>query len=137
MSTIKTFRRSGLGMVISGILLTLVLQGCQTPFINVEVNAKSGKCAPGYEGSGDEGIKIDGTTGCAYIPHSGSATNFWFQDTVDNGTTGHWIQANENLTCSAGSQKCRLHNRQNCPGGKKCISTYTLNGDCACMCGKT
>ena len=108
-----TFMRRSWGILIFGLFLMLLLQGCQKPLLNVEVKTAMGKCIPG-EGKGN-GLGL-----CFGTPWSGSADNFWNIDTQQ------LISPGSGLTCSAqGSQKCLN------PGGM-CVHAQGL-GQCEHM----
>jgi hypothetical protein len=101
----STCMRMKWGMVISGMFLVFMLQGCTTPFISVEV--KVGECASG---------EPPGPGGCAP------------QTAVAGGSY-------PGVTCTPGTQPClNPGSTQGCRGGKKCTNVELGAGNCVCQC---
>ncbi len=100
------WRKMKWGMVISGIFLVLMLQGCTTPLISVEV--KVGECAPGQG--------PPGPGGCAT------------QTAVAGGSY-------PGVNCNVGTKPClNPGSTAGCRGGKKCTNVEMGAGNCTCQC---
>ena len=106
MRPFSKFMRMKWGMVVSGMFLVFILQGCTTPLFNVEVIV--GECAPG-----------DGTH-----PPGGCATQ-----------TAQAGGSYPGVTCTPGTQPClNPGTTQGCRGGKKCTNVEMGAGNCVCQC---
>lgn len=104
----STLMRRGWGLVILGIFLVLMLQGCTTPLVNVDV--KVGNCAPGE--------RADGPGLCQT------------QDVTSGQVYG-------NVTCQKGKACLYEGSTAGCSGRKKCTTVDQSSdgsGDCVCQC---
>lgn len=104
----STWMRRGRGLVILGIFLVLMLQGCTTPLVNV--NVKVGNCAPG-ERAGGPGL-------CETVQ-------------VISG------QVYGGVTCYSGVACKNEGSYAGCSGRKKCTTvdqSSNGSGDCVCQC---
>ena len=110
MRTVTTIMRRGLGMVILVMLFAFVLQGCHTPFVNVEV-----KAGPGCEAGADS---------------TRSSSGLCLTDTA----VGQQVNG---LTCNSGVI-CEDEGEDHCRGNKVC-TTGLVSGfpdKCSCKCKK-
>lgn len=100
----STWMRRGWGLVILGIFLVLMLQGCTTPLFNVDV--KVGNCPTG---------KDDGLGLCDTLPV----------------TPG---QVYGGVTCNSGVRCKNEGSTAGCSGRKKCKTVDQGGGNCVCPC---
>lgn len=121
MRSIAELMKTGWPMLLSGIVVVLVLQGCTTPLVDVKVSM----------GEGCERSTLDGKGACIPIDASGqSAQNFLI---ANNHVPTTLKVTDAAIMCPAGSTKCAgLPGR--C-GTKPCKSWWdqTLN-TCYCDC---
>lgn len=123
MRSIIELMKTGWPMLLSGIVVVLVLQGCTTPLVDVKVS--TGEGCGGSTTDGDDG------KGACYVYPSGS--------TPYTGPAYGFLQTTDQLAYKGtgncgGGKKCASSSGR-CANGKPCIPWVTPSDmSCKCAC---
>lgn len=106
MKLVATFMGRYCRKIVPILFFIFFVQGCHTPFIEVDVQV--GKCAPGEGPQGPGGCQTQTAVAGGSYP---------------------------GVNCNVGTQPClNPGSTQGCRGGKKCTNVEQGAGNCVCQC---